>query len=57
MDRKAQAEAETGYPMDTICPVTGEPIAWDREEADYCEAGTFGCSIHHTKPGSNCQTW
>jgi hypothetical protein len=56
MDRKAQAEAETGYPMDTVCPVTGELIAWDRAEADYCERGTFACSIHHTRE-SDCQTW
>lgn len=56
MDRKERAEAETGYEMGTVCPVTGELIAWDREEADYCERGTFGCSIHHTRD-SDCQTW
>lgn len=56
MDRKAQAEAETGLTMDTIDEVTGEKIAWDRAEDDYCERGTLGCSIHHTRD-SECQTW
>ena len=36
--------------------VTGELIAWDREESDPCERGTPGCSIHHSRD-SECQTW
>ena len=54
-NRKARAEAETGYPMDTYSP-SGELIAWDREEADECERGTLGCSVHHTRE-SECETW
>lgn len=23
-------------------------IAWDREETDQCEAGTYGCAVNHT---------
>ena len=54
-DRKAQAEAETGYAMDEF-NIEGERIAWDRAENDYCERGTHGCSVHHTRE-SECQTW
>jgi hypothetical protein len=41
---------------DTVSPFSGEPIAWDREEDDYCERDTQGCSIHHTRD-SDCETW
>ena len=33
-----------------------ESVATDRAEDDYCERGTQGCSIHHTRD-SECQTW
>ena len=36
--------------------VTGEQIAWDRDETDSCERGTPGCCIRHTRD-SECQTW
>lgn len=55
INRKAQAEAETGYAMDEFND-DGERIAWDRAEDDYCERGTQGCSVHHTGD-SECQTW
>ena len=42
---------------DGIDAVTQEPVAWDRAETDLCEKGTPGCSVHHTQPDSNCQTW
>ena len=54
-DRKARAEAGTGYAQDELHE-DGERIAWDREEADYCERGTFGCSKVHTRD-SECATW
>lgn len=54
-DRKAQAEAGTGYTMDEFNNA-GERIAWDRDEDDYCERGTYGCSVRHTRD-SECQTW
>ena len=41
---------------DEVDPVTGEQIAWDREESESCERGTPGCSVHHTRE-SECQTW
>jgi hypothetical protein len=31
--------------------------AWDRDEADSCEAGTPGCSVRHTRPEQECATW
>jgi hypothetical protein len=33
-----------------------EAVAWDRAEDDYCERGTQGCSVRHTRD-SDCQTW
>lgn len=33
-----------------------ERTAYDREEEDYCERGTFGCSVRHTRD-SDCATW
>ena len=54
--RKERAEEETGYKMDEISEFSGEQIAWDREESDYCEKGTPGCSVHHTRD-SECETW
>ena len=36
--------------------VTGELIAWDRDESDSCERGTAGYAIHHSDD-SDCQTW
>ena len=33
-----------------------EETAWDRAEDDYCERGTQGCSVHHTRE-SECATW
>lgn len=31
-------------------------VAWDRAETDYCERGTQGCSVLHTRD-SECETW
>jgi hypothetical protein len=33
-----------------------ERTAYDRDEQDYCERGTFGCSVLHTRD-SDCATW
>jgi hypothetical protein len=33
-----------------------EDVAWDRAETDYCERGTQGCSVRHTRD-SDCETW
>jgi hypothetical protein len=33
-----------------------EAVAWDRAEDDYCERGTQGCSVLHTRD-SECETW
>jgi len=33
-----------------------EDTAWDRAETDYCERGTFACSVRHTRD-SDCATW
>jgi hypothetical protein len=33
-----------------------EAVAWDRAETDYCERGTQGCSVLHTRD-SECETW
>ena len=33
-----------------------EETAWDRAETDYCERGTQGCSVRHTRD-SECATW
>jgi hypothetical protein len=33
-----------------------EEVAVDRAEDDYCERGTQGCSVRHTRD-SECQTW
>lgn len=33
-------------------------IAWDRDEADPCQAGTPGCAIDHSADeGDGCETW
>lgn len=36
--------------------LTPEATAWDRAEDDYCERGTQGCSVKHTRD-SDCATW
>jgi hypothetical protein len=41
---------------DRISEVSGEVIADDRDENDYCERGSKGCAIHHTED-SECETW
>lgn len=34
-----------------------DPTAVGRDEDDYCEAGTQGCSVHHISADSPCRTW
>lgn len=54
---KASEMTKPVIPQDEVDFVTGERIAWDRDESDSCERGTPGCSIHHTRRDSECQTW
>ena len=32
-------------------------VAWDRTEADACQAGTPGCCVDHAACPHGCETW